>query len=413
MNDMTEPRTALAILPRAALPTLIAADDKDILANLLKELEGWEPDISTPKGRNEVASKAQKVRVAKADFKRLGDRLKEDAIKTQRNVNAELKILEERMNALIAHVRAPLDEFEAQEKEKIRANEWAIAELEGRLLNIKGLESYQIAMMIETLPAFDFALEFKARGARVRDGVMAQLQMAHGAAVQREEEAAAEAQRQAEEAEQTRLAEIEARRVREEKIAQEAAERAKVEAEERAAHEAKVAEERAQAALAAAEAERVRQIEEGLKREREAAEALARAERQREEEARNAAERERVIIEREHLAAEQAENQRKHDAAMAEANRIAAIEAERSRVAEEAEAARLLNEKRAANQAHRKKINNEVLADLIEAINDNMGGELSVERTDDIAKAIIIAVASRKVRHTFIDYASTLGGPLL
>lgn len=438
MSDITEAGTALAILPRTALPTLIAADDKDILASLFKELDGWEPDISTARGRNEIASKAQKVRVAKADFKRLGDRLKEDAIKTQRNVNAELKVLEERMNALVAHVRAPLDEFEAREKSRIAGHEAALAELESSGNVAEGTASSAIDAMILAFAnlhvgrAWD---EFEARAGRARKTTYALLRDARTTAIEREHAEEEAARLAEEEAEARRLAEIEERRIREERIAVEAAERAKAEAEEKAAREAREAEERAKTALAAAEAEaaqRQREAEEraqvelraqalaaeqermaGLKREREAAEALLRAERQKEEAERAAAERERVIKERERLAAEQAENQRKQAAENAERDRVAAIEDERSRVAEEAAAAKAVADKRAANRAHRAKINNDVLADLAEAINDNQGGELSVERTDDVAKAIIVAVATRKVRHTFIDYASTLGGPLL
>lgn len=416
MNDMTEPGTALAILPRAALPTLIAADDKDILASLFKELDGWEPDISTARGRNEIASKAQKIRVAKADFKRLGDLLKEDAIKTQRNVNAELKVLEERMNALVAHVRAPLDEFEAREKNRIAAHEAALAEFESSGNVAEGATSSAIDAMILAFAnlhvgrAWD---EFEARADRARKTTQALLRDARATAVEREHTEEEAARRAIEEAERRRLAEIEERRIREERIAAEAAERAKTEVEERAAREAREAEERAQAKLRAqalaAEQERMA----GLKREREAAEALLRVERQKEEAERAAAERERVIKERERLAAEQAENQRKQDAAKAERDKAAAIQAERDRVAAEAAAQKAADDKRAANKAHRAKVNNEVLADLTVAINDNMGGELSVERTEDVAKAAIVAMAQRKVRHVVIDYASTVEGALL
>lgn len=436
MNETIEAGTALAILPRAALPTLIAADDKDILASLFKELDGWEPDISTARGRNEIASKAQKIRVAKADFKRLGDRLKEDAIKTQRNVNAELKVLEERMNALVAHVRAPLDEFEAREKNRIAAHEAALAELESSGNVADGAASSAIDAMILAFAnlhvgrAWD---EFEARAGRARKITHALLRDARSTAIEREHAEEEAARAAAEEAERRRLAEIEERRVREERIAAEAAERAKTEAEERAAREAREAEERAQAALAAAEAERARQIEEaaqrhkeaeerakaelrtqalaaeqermaGLKREREAAEALLRAERQKEESERAAAERERMIKERERLASEQAENQRKQAAEKAEREKAVAIQAERYRIADEAAAQKAADDKRAANKAHRAKINNKILADLIKAINDNQGGELSMEKTEDVAKAIVVALAKGEIDFVKVMY---------
>lgn len=58
----------------------------------------------------------------------------------------------------------------------------------------------------------------------------------------------------------------------------------------------------------------------------------------------------------------------------------------------------------AANKAHRAKVNNEVLADLIAAINDNQGGELSESVTEDVAKAVIVAVAKETVRHMKVIY---------
>lgn len=68
----------------------------------------------------------------------------------------------------------------------------------------------------------------------------------------------------------------------------------------------------------------------------------------------------------------------------------ARVEAER-KAQEDAE--RAAQEKREANKKHCARINNEVLADLIKA-----------GATEEIAKRLVIAIASGKVAHTSIAY---------
>jgi len=398
MSDVSEierPGTAIAILPTAALPVILAADTNDILGKLKAELDGWEKDVSTAKGRAEIRSKRQKVRTARADFRRLADALKESAIKTQRDVNAEFKVLDGRMEALILNVGAELDAIEAAEEAERKANEDAIAAMEALVEGIGDLPSEQIAARLESMQPFTWAIEFRIRGERVRGGVVAQLQVAHQAAVKREADALAEAKRAAEQAERDRLAAIEAQRAREEQIAIEAAALATQEAEERA-----------QAALDAAEALRVHQAEEAERKQAEAAEALAEAERQRlagiEREKAAAAkaeadriERERVIAERERLADENAEKQRVAAAAKAELEKQAAIDAERARVAQRDAAQKAEDERRAADVAHRTGINRQVIADLMAVRGDV---------TDDLAKVLLVAIVKGRVRNCRVEY---------
>lgn len=425
MSETITPGAALLVLPTAGLPTILAADDKDILGNLLKELEGWEPDISTDKGRKEIASKAQKVRVAKADFGRLADRLKEDAIKTQRAVNAEVKILTERMDALIERVRGPLTEFENKEKQRIADHEAAlaaIAESEGYGRTETAAELQQRLDYLGAYPARDWE-EFKDRATKVMLAEIDRTIRLLAAAEKREAEAAELERLRTEEAERKRLADIEAQRLREERIAAEAAERAKAEAEAKAAREAKQAEERAQAALRDQALAAERQKAEALRKEREAAEALARAEREKQEAidraeaariaAEQKAERERLAaIERERLAIENAEAARAAAARKAESDRLAAIEAERQRVAREAAAQKAEDDRRAANKAHRASIDRDVVTDLVLAMSDDHSGD--ADEASKIARAIVIALASNKVRHTAINYAApATKGPLL
>lgn len=267
LDATAEPGTALAIIPAEKLPTLLAADKTDIFGRLLKELEGWEANATTPKGRAEIGSKVQKARVARADFKRLADSLKEDAIKTQRSVNAEFKVLDERMESLIEQINTPRAAYEAAETARVKANQDAIAAMEALAVGLDTLAPDEIHLRSASIQPFDWSVEFRDRAEKVRAGVVAQLKVAYGEAIQREANAEAERVRLAREAEAARLGGIEAQRVREEQIVREAAAEATRLAEEKAAQEAEEARQAAQALLDAA-----------AQREREQAERLAEAE---------------------------------------------------------------------------------------------------------------------------------------
>src|ERR1700722_5248704 len=121
--------TPLAIIPPSALPTLIAADPDDILGKLKAELDGYKPDVTTPKGRDEIRSVAFKPRRAKAAFEKVADKLKEGAQKTIKDVNAELKVAVAGFDELAEALRKPLDDYEAIEKNRVTAHAAALTEL--------------------------------------------------------------------------------------------------------------------------------------------------------------------------------------------------------------------------------------------------------------------------------------------
>lgn len=109
MSDILEqPGTALMIVSPASLPTLIGADQNNIFGKLYEELDGFVPDISTKKGREEIASKARKVAIAKMDMVRLSQSLKEGHQQTIKAINAEVKVVEEKFDELRDRVREPL-----------------------------------------------------------------------------------------------------------------------------------------------------------------------------------------------------------------------------------------------------------------------------------------------------------------
>lgn len=501
--------TALTIIPKDRLPTILAADSDDILGKLFAELDGWEKDVSTAKGRAEIRSKIHKARIARADFKRLAATLKEDAIKTQRAVNAEANIMDDCFESLIAAIGSELREIEAAEEATRKANEDAITVLEALTDGLNEMSSEDIATRQTSVPTFTWAIEFRAKGERVRSGAIAQLHMAYQAAVQREADALAEAARLAEQVERDRLAAIEAQRAREERIAVEAAERARLAAEAEA--ERKRVEDAAasQALLDAAEtrerekAEELRTTEARLEaiRIENHKDALARIrlltthvsdlpirdiddrlekvevlwQREWEEFAEEAqttadatcdflvaarateagrlegmriaahesalsdftflvgsvagqpgsAEVTQSIAQLQRLHAnrdweeftERATKERADTMALfqgkfqsakarekkaadelAEAQQRATIEAERHRVSQRAAAQKADDERRAADKAHRGRLNREIVADLL------LLEKVGIQITEEIAKGVVIAMASGRLRHVKVEY---------
>ena len=275
MNDIPQ-TTALAVIPASQLPTILAADTDDILGKLAAEINGFHGDVTTEKGRKEIASKAYKVATAKEDLKRVASKLKEDHQQTIKSINAEVAVVEERMNALRDQVRAPLDEFQGREKARIAAHEAAVAEIGGWGAVDPAWTSEQIASRIAELNEHPHRdrdwQEFREKAQDAARASFNALKMAQMEAAEREAVAVEAARIAAEEAEQRRIAREQAQRERDERIAAEAAQRAKEEAE-------RIAAERA------AEAERVAQAEReaAARREQEQREARERAEQEKAE----------------------------------------------------------------------------------------------------------------------------------
>ena len=94
--------------------------------------------------------------------------------------------------------------------------------------------------------------------------------------------------------------------------------------------------------------------------------------------------------------AERQAEAKRRETAVAEA----AANAERERARLEQAAADAEAERRAANVAHRKRINNDALTDIVKAIGPSCEGEGATE----IGKAIIAAIAKGEVQHVSIKY---------
>ncbi|MBC4424328.1 coiled-coil domain-containing protein [Klebsiella variicola] len=318
------------------------------------------PDLSTAKGRARIASLAAQVSRSKTAVEKPGrdylKRLKEQP----KVVEAELRRFVTECDQLRDEVRRPLTEWEDAEKARTEA-------LQQRLVDLRAL-----ADVIDTagnyLPSADIQariLEAKsvvlddswqeraAEAGVAKDSTIQQLEASLVIAQKREHEAA-ELDRLRKEAEEK------ARLEREENIRREAAEQAKRDAEAKAQAE----------------------IDAAARRESEARAATERAEREKIE------------------AQQKAEREAKAAAEKAEQEKNAAIAAERRRQ-EEAESARLAEQKRiaeeealrAADKEHRRCINRQAIADLIES-----------GLTQEMAEKALIAIACGKVSAVSIKY---------
>lgn len=319
-----------------------------IISKLEAEVRAIRTDISTDGGRKEIASIAYKVARSKTALDEMGKNLVADIKAQAGKIDADRRVIRDRLDALKDEVRKPLTDWEDAEKNRVAGHEQTLAAMT-QLLHTPAACSDDIRRHLEELSRLaqrDWQ-EFASRATMTADEVRSRLNQSLADMTKREQEAAELARLRAEQAAREQAE-------REAKIATQAAERAKAEAEARARREADQV-----AAKAAAEQQRV---------EREKAEAIARAER--------------------------AEEEKKAAAEKAERDRLAAIEAERKRVADAAAKGAAEKARREQNKAHRAKVNREITLALSEVL------------TGDAAEAaaLIEAIAAGKVPHVSINY---------
>jgi hypothetical protein len=380
--------TALAVIQPSSLPTIIAADADDILGNLAKKVQAFRQDVSTHAGRAEMRSLAYDIAKALADLDRLGKGLTEGWRKSTAAVNAERRLLEERMRELQEKVRAPLTAWENAEKNRVAGHEAALAAI------VEAPDYGQTETARELRQRYDYLRdypirnwqEFQQRADEALTAEIVRTERLLAAAVKAEADAWELNLFRAKQAEQDRLAAIQEQERRERQIAAEAAERATREAEERADAEAK-----RRAALV--EAERLaaeRETREAVELAKRAQEAAAQAERDRAA-AVAKAEQDRVDAERNEAScrAEAAlDAERAQRAAVEAAEQAERKRAANAKAAEEAETAR-----RTADKQHRAEFNREALADLVAA-----------GVSDAHARTVIAAIAKGAVRHVEMRY---------
>lgn len=319
-----------------------------IISKLEADVRAVKTDISTEAGRKAVASLAYKVARSKTALDDMGKDLVADLKAQTGKIDAERRIIRDRLDSLRDEVRKPLDDFEQAEKSRVDAHETAVAAIM-QLANLwPEADSTAIKQRLEAIGGLtqrDWQ-EFSTRSTAAADEVRKVLATALGQAEKREAEAAELARLRTEQAAREQ-------KEREERIATEAAERARLAAEAKAKRDADEA-----TAKAAAEQRRV---------ETEKAEAVARADR--------------------------AERDAKAAAEKAERDRNAAVEAEQRRHEEVARKTAADAAAREADTKHRAKVNNAAVAAFVE------GGI-----PEDVAKLAVTLIAKKQIPSVSITY---------
>lgn len=336
-----------------------------ILKSIEERVMSFVPDVSTARGRKDIASIAYKVAQSKTYIDGLGKDLVSDWKAKAKKVDDERKKARDFLDGLKDRVREPLNEWEKAEEERVLTHEKNLQYMDVLAEAITGggepKNSQQLKAQLAELEAIEIGEyweEFYGKAESVKEKNMTMLQ----AAIARQEQA---------EAEQEELARL--RREAEERKAKEEAERIEKERKER---EDRIAKEAAEKAIKEAEAKAERERLAAEQRERELKEAAENAERQRIlAEARAKAEQEAAVKEAERKAKEEAERK--------ERERLA------KEAADKAEAERL-----AANKRHREKIHGEAVADLKAKLTD----------IPLVAEAIIEVIAKGEIRNVFIRY---------
>lgn len=280
----------------------------DIIDRIKKEVLSFAPDVSTKKGRDEVASIAFKVAKTKTTLDSMGKDLVAEWKAKSSAVDAERKRIRDELDALKEEVRKPLTDWEESEKARVNRINQEIARLNSIPDPFARYDSCDISAMIESeeCSKFDFA-ELEPQGKLAKAECITRLIKRRDEALKREQEAA--------ELERLRAAEAE-------RVARENEARIKAEEEARKAREEVERKEREARIIAETEA---RMKADAERKERE-----------------HAAEIERIKLE---------------EAAKAEREKLVR-EQEEKRIADEAK-------KREADKAHRAKINNAVVQSLI------------------------------------------------
>lgn len=381
--DMTEQaktdtaQTQLVVIePTAAVTLFTEGDGIDaMLADIRKQAASLVPDVTTAKGRKEIASVAYAVAKTKTYLDGLGKDLTAQYKAIPARIDANRKVIRDTLDALKDEVRAPLTKYEEAETARVEA-------LQARLARLNELGSN--ASIEITAADLQFLLTEVEQTALDNSWqeLLPQATVAKELATKRLGERLAT--RQKYEAEQAEL----------EVLRKKQAEQERIDRERLIAEQA---------------AEQARLLEENRQRlEREAAQHRELEAQRQAQAAQQAAEQARLDAEASELARQQAEARRIAEAEQAEQRRLQAeenarrqveeaearaAEQERQRIAQEQARKQQEEERRAADVEHCRTINNAILLDLM-----GMGIE------EKMAINLIKHIAGNKIEHLTINY---------
>ena len=320
-----------------------------IIEDIENEVRAFVPDTSTPKGRKEIKSLAHKVSRSKTAIDSAGKDLVKGWKDQSKAVDADRKIIRDRLDALKNEVLIPVKRWEEEEAARLRKEE----------IRKEILADMDEAKQLDALFDRELLLKKEEQELRIRAEELARLERI---AIEKEQEKA-------------RLIEQE-KRIEEQRIESENIKKQlKIEAEKK-----KVADE--------------------LHKKRIAEQAKIEAEKKAQKDIDDAIRKANAAEEAEKLAVLVAEKQRQdHKEAIAKAIAKTKLEAQRKVEKEEKEKAdkliknQAIEKARAEQESNKKRVKNEILADLV-----NLG--ISNEQ----AKIAILAIEAGKVRNISINF---------
>lgn len=363
-NTDTTKTQLVVIEPTTAVTLFTEGDGIDaMLADIRKQAASLVPDITTAKGRKEIASVAYAVAKTKTYLDGLGKDLVDRYKEIPKRIDANRKVIRDTLDALKDEVRAPLTQYEQAEEARLAALKeriTAFTDANQATSELPSAELEHYLRQIEAIAIDDSWEEVTAQAGVAKDAAVLHLRAAIEKAKAREAQAA------------------ELERLRQEAAAREQADRERLIAEQAAVAEAKRQE---QARLDAERRElEAKEREQQAIRDAEAAElARQQAETRRIAEAEQAEQR-RVQAE---------ENARRQ----AEEAAARAAEQERQRIEHQQRLKAEEDERRAADRAHRGRINRAILTDLME-----------LGLSEDVAVNLIKKIANNKIANLTINY---------
>lgn len=356
---------ALSVLESVTPAQLFAENGTmQIFDAIKKEVSCINPDVTTKEGRAEIAALAYKIARSKTFIDKVGEVFNSDLKKKTKAVDAERKIVWDKLEALQTEIRKPLTEWEEKEKARTDGHKAAMAEVES-------LPQFSEPPTIEKIrQRIERGLELSNRDWEEHREIATDVLFKSSYALGNMLVAAEKVEADRKELEALRMAKV-AQDAKDAEIARQKSadeERARIqkEATEKAQRDA---EEAIKAANDAAESERQKAIK---------VEADAEARAKASEEARIAAEA------RAKLEAEQAVQRERERAT-----------SEQKRLDDEAKA-------RENDRQHHRKVNDEIYAGIKGCI-EYSNGEI-VDDWESIVESIVKALTEGKIRHTKVTY---------
>lgn len=347
---MAEKNELVVIEPANALVLFTEGQGlPDILADIRAKATSLVPDITTAKGRKEIASVAHAVARTKTYLDGIGKDLVDQYKEIPKRIDANRKQIRDELDKLKDEVRAPLTAYEEAEANRVAALQQRlnrIAELGNLPANSPGATTEQLTVWITELDgiAIDDTWQEKQTEAGVaKENAINKLTSA----------LAIRKQYEAEQAELERLRQEQAKRDQEERERQIAEQARQQEAE--------------------------RQLQERAEAQRRELAAQQQAERAR---------RDAELAEQRRIEAEASAKRQAEEAA------AKAAEQERQRIEAEQQAEMAAQAKREADTEHRRAINNRIIGDLM----------IECDVDPDQARKIAEAIVRGKISNVSVNY---------